>query len=302
MWCGVPFADEKEDRSVTAKRLFDRGVSLFDDEKYTDAADAFRKAYETRPSWKILFNIGQAEAAAGRLGLSLEAFQQYMVEGGDEIPDDRKDYVIREIKRLKELVGELKIEAPDGSILYVDDVKRDTTPLKRPVLVVAGEDHEAMVELPDGRKEKHTFSVWGGKTVKLVFDEKEPETEITPDALEPEHERDMESEGLDPLYFWIGLGGTVAFGGAFGAMIFVVDAKFDEIYDDPDDDALRDDARVLQATGITFLALAGAAAVTTGILAIFTDFDTEAEASSSDLSIAPFASDQTAGVGLMGRF
>jgi hypothetical protein len=46
-----------------AKELFHDGIDAFERGDYKQAAEAFRKAYTAKESWKVLYNIGQAEAA-----------------------------------------------------------------------------------------------------------------------------------------------------------------------------------------------------------------------------------------------
>ena len=74
-----PTADDKK----KAKTAFDRGRASFEQQQYKDAADAFREAYDLMPSWKLLYNIGQAEAAGSRYGLALDSFERYLAVGGD---------------------------------------------------------------------------------------------------------------------------------------------------------------------------------------------------------------------------
>jgi tetratricopeptide (TPR) repeat protein len=66
-----------------AKAAFAGGSRLFDKGDFPAAAEAFREANRLNPSWKLYYNIGRAEAAAERYGLALEAFEQYLAEGGD---------------------------------------------------------------------------------------------------------------------------------------------------------------------------------------------------------------------------
>ena len=100
-----PVAAQSDD----AKAAFEEGKRLFAQKKYADAADQFRAAYEFRESWKLLYNIGQAEAAATRYGLAMEAFEQYLAEAGDEIDEERRNEVLEEIVRLRNMVGELSV-------------------------------------------------------------------------------------------------------------------------------------------------------------------------------------------------
>ncbi|MCK9461397.1 MAG: hypothetical protein M0R80_17340 [Proteobacteria bacterium] len=88
-------ASSAQDEADPAKAAFGLGGELFDKGDYAAAADAFREANRLKPSWKLFYNIGQAEAAGRRYGLALEAFERYLIEGGDEIAADRNDEVIK---------------------------------------------------------------------------------------------------------------------------------------------------------------------------------------------------------------
>jgi len=315
----VSLAQSVEDKNKLAKELFENGIQMFDAHNYTVAAESFRAAYKARPSWKILYNIGQAESAAGRYGLALEAFQEYLVQGKDEVPADRKDFVINEIRRLRDLVGDVEVKAPEGSVIYVDGVERGTLPLLGPILVEAGAEHEAVVVAPDG-KWTRKFMVWGGKSMTLRFEDNNKQQltaaapaisppaprVVTPiPAPAPEEGPGMGSTspkgGLDPLYVWIGLGATGAFGICALGFELGIEAKMSDYKKHPSQ-SLKDEGEALQPAGITFMALTGAALVTTGILAIFTDWESLNGKADANVSVAPFATDRNGGVVMSGRF
>ncbi|MBN2343839.1 MAG: hypothetical protein JXX29_13485 [Deltaproteobacteria bacterium] len=121
-----------------AKQDYQDGIALFEKGEYKQAAEKFRAAYAEKASWKMFFNIGQAEAAAHRYGLALEAFETYMVDGGDDVPLDKKELVLAEIKRLRVLVGVLELQAPKGAELVIDETSRGTMPFQGLVRVSAG--------------------------------------------------------------------------------------------------------------------------------------------------------------------
>ena len=302
---------QEDDPKDVAKKLFEGGIKYFEQEEYEAAAEAFREAYRTRPSWKILYNIGQSEAAAGRYGLAMEAFQQYLVEGRDDIPVDRKDYVLNEIKRLEPLIGELRVDAPETSSVFVDGVERGKTPLLKPVLVVAGAEHEAVVVFENEQILREKFSVWGGKSIVLKA-EKKPEPEPVPaPVVEPEPEKEPEpveeepedeAGKLDQTYFWVGLGSTVAFGAVTIGMYVLSGQKLDDVENDPDNTSLKDETDTVQKTGIAFMALTGAALVATGVLAAFTDWGMESEESDVSISVSPWAAVDGGGLGIRGGF
>ncbi|MBN2530347.1 MAG: tetratricopeptide repeat protein [Deltaproteobacteria bacterium] len=84
-----------------ARLAFEEGTLLFENGEYTKAAAAFREAYHLNPTWKMLYNIGQCEAAAGHYTLAMDAYEQYLVEGGDKIDAATQKETKAELLRLK---------------------------------------------------------------------------------------------------------------------------------------------------------------------------------------------------------
>ncbi|MBN2342904.1 MAG: tetratricopeptide repeat protein [Deltaproteobacteria bacterium] len=141
-------ASADSDVSAQAKAAFAEATDLYVNGKYEEAAQKFNEAYRLKPAWKLLYNIGQAEAASKRLGLAIEAFEKYLTEGGDEIPVDRRDEVLKEVERLRQIVGAVDLKAPDGYGVYVDGVARGITPLLGKMRISASKEH--VIELRDG--------------------------------------------------------------------------------------------------------------------------------------------------------
>jgi len=231
------------------------------------------------------------------------------VDGGDDIPPDRKDYVVTEINRLQALVGEVEVEAPEGSVIYVDGVLRGTAPVLTPVMVVGGKKHEIVIVHENQEILRQKFSVWGAKKIAIKAEKEkpgpvvaEPEPVEEPEPVAEEREEPIApSEGLDPLYLWISLGGTAAFGAAALALELVISDKQDE-YGDNGDPGVKEDGEALQPAGIAFVVLTGAALVTTGVLAIFTDFSSLSGEESADstmsgkLGVTPWAGANSGGL------
>ena len=74
--------------SQEARAHFRVGVSFLDDPdgaRYGDAYREFRSAYALSRSWKILGNIGLTAMKIERDGEAVEAYRQYLVQGGDQI-------------------------------------------------------------------------------------------------------------------------------------------------------------------------------------------------------------------------
>ena len=134
-------SDDTSQSDERAKEEFQKGIALFESGKFVDAADSFRAAMAEKSSWKMYYNIGQSEAAAQRYGLALEAFESYLVSGGDDVPFAKKDEVLAEIERMRLLVGVVELKAPQRSELVIDGYVRGTVPIEGVIRVAAGPHH-----------------------------------------------------------------------------------------------------------------------------------------------------------------
>ncbi len=189
----LPRSARAEESANAALAKFDEGVSLFNGGKFQAAAETFREAYNMRPSWKLLFNIGQSEAAAKRYGLALEAFEQFLAEGGDEITEDRRDEVLAEVVRLRKMVGYLKIEAAHDTAIFIDDLKRGTAPMNNLLPISAGINHTVRGELNNEVVFSDSYKVFGSQTMEVDMtntDARPAETTVEPvvndESVEPE--------------------------------------------------------------------------------------------------------------------
>jgi tetratricopeptide (TPR) repeat protein len=122
----------------SARQFFFKGQTAFANNNYAEAARLFRTAYSLQPSWKLFYNIGQAEESAKHYGLALDAFELYVSKGGDDISQERQQEILKEISYLRNMVGIIEIEAPDGSELFVDSSSRGTKPFKGIIRTAVG--------------------------------------------------------------------------------------------------------------------------------------------------------------------
>jgi len=195
-----------EDAAARAKAAFEEGKELFEAGEYARAADAFRRADAIRPNWKLLYNIGQCEAAAKRFGLALDAFERYLVQGGDEIDRERQGEVREELVRLRDMVGFVRISAPEGAMVLVDGVERGLAPLDRDLPVAASVGHTAEAVVDGETVARRVFQVSGGRTGEVDL------TAPTPETREPEPA--SRKSLLWPVgWVGVGLGGALLVGG-----------------------------------------------------------------------------------------
>lgn len=155
--------------SIPAANAFDKGVILYKQGKFVEASDAFREAYRLRPSWRLLYNLGQSEAAAKRLGIALEAFEEYLAKGGDEVEASRAEEIRAEILRMRDLVGYIEIKAPAGADVVVDNVVRGRCPLPGVVPVTAGVVHSVSTVKDGVASAAREVKVSGGQTSIVDF-------------------------------------------------------------------------------------------------------------------------------------
>jgi tetratricopeptide (TPR) repeat protein len=70
-------ASKQEKMSTEAKRFFLIGKTLYEQEEWDGAVDAFQQAYRYSPHGEIIYNIGLAHLKAGRIGEALNFFGEY---------------------------------------------------------------------------------------------------------------------------------------------------------------------------------------------------------------------------------
>ena len=297
----VSVADDQlsAQESDPAKAAFDRGLNLYQEEDFSGAANAFREANELKSSWKILFNIGQAEAADKRYGLALEALQKYLVQGGDDVPTDRGQEVRSEVKRLLDLVGMLQIEAAEGARISIDTEFRGTAPLPGVIPVSAGADHVVLARSPDGETADRTVRVLSGQmqVVDLVSEE---------GAVPVVGESADERSGLK-VGGWVtaSIGAAILVGGAVTGGIAM--KKDGEISDncpggecEPEWQETLDERDALGVTTNVLLGV-GAAAVVAGVVMLVIAHGDE-KAGDETVALFPIAGPRGGGVAVEWRF
>jgi len=232
----VTLTATSEVRGQDARTTFREGVGLYNDGKYSEAAEKFKAAYEMKPIYKLLFNIGQAYAAEKKYDLAIQAFERYLVDGGDDVPEERRDEVLQEIGKMRPLVGFLGVEAPEGLTVYIDGEERGQTPLKAKIMMTVGHPHKVELRQGDEVVKSQELSVYGGMVETVKYEEAKPEAELGEVVLEEEPvpvEEEPEKEPLSQLKVWgwvaLGTGAAVlAGGGAVGVVALMQDNAMDQ--------------------------------------------------------------------------
>ena len=197
-----------------ARKQFTQGVELYENGKYELAAIAFERAYELKPSYKILFNIAQVENSMEHYAAAYTAYVRYLEEGGDAVKKKRRKLVEGEIERLETLVGRIEVASPvDGAKIKIDNEVVGETPLPAPVLIDLGK-HEVIV-LDSGEEIlNETVKVAGGETVTVTVEIKEEEPPAPPEEPEPALE-----EAAPPKRVWTWVAGGVGAAAGIAAAV-----------------------------------------------------------------------------------
>jgi hypothetical protein len=125
--------------SAKAAVRFQRAVELYREGSFEGALAEFTKAYQTSPSYLVLYNIAQTQYALHDFVGAYKSLMQYMAEGGGDIPADRRAQVDEMTVKLVGRIAHLQISTnvADADI-RVDDVSVGTSPLPGPVPVNVG--------------------------------------------------------------------------------------------------------------------------------------------------------------------
>lgn len=300
------------DNTEEAKSAYAKGTELFKGEDYAQAAESFRLANRLNPNWKIFYNIGQCEVLAKRYGLALDAFESYVAQGGDDIPDPRRDEVLQEIDRLRKIVGMLDLQAPDGAIVFIDDLERGTAPLPGPLKLAAGMDHHLEVRIGEEAILARTIRVSGGQTIAVVAtrEDDSPSSEKEDEVELSEHPAAEPSSSLVKTLGWVafGVGGAAAIGGAVtGGMALSINGDLEKSCPDLqcDDDDWKEAGRMENlATATNVLLIAGGTIAAAGITMLIIDAASNREdmEETSDTAVLPALGPGYAGLSLTGRF
>ncbi len=320
----VPMAALGSNDEQAAAESFEQGKSLFKAEQFLGAAQAFREAYRLRPNWKLLYNVGQSEAAAKHYGFAIEAFEQYLAEGGDDISRDRQDQILEELDRFRGKVGELRVEGPDGSQVQVDGIARGHIPLPGILRLVAGIEHELVVTGEDGVLHRQLVRVSGrGHLVVKVGQDELPngsadsqssaaladeEEEGSGLSGAPSDEVAQNSAGIAPLGWALFSAGAVAAiaGAVTGGVALSKGKDLEEACPDYQCTGTNEDRSIHQsaerlAVATNVLLPVGGVLALTGIILVVVDKKKGAKGEHV-IDVAPTVSATGAGVTVGGRF
>lgn len=298
---GTPATSPADKARATG--LLREGNALYKKADYTGALEKFEAAYAAMPSPKLLFNIGQARRDLGLTAEAIEAFDKFLSLATDASPKTVAE-ARTHLVNLQRKAGRLQIfcETP-GAVLGVDGKEVGVAPLPSPLWmapgrhmitathasaapglayaeVTAGGQHTVTVQLsplvpaaPPALAQSPTYAPTAQATVMPV-----PTEVQTPAAAPVETD---EGWLLGRKWAWVATGSAVLFAGSAAVIGAGAKSRYDDLRsscgsgsadrvgcDEGEISSLK--TRVL--TTNVLWGLAGAAAVTAGVLFIVEDY------------------------------
>jgi hypothetical protein len=261
---------------VQAQVLLGEGATLYEHGDYLGALDRFNSAYAAYPSSKILFNIGQANQLLGRLLDAREAYQKFLDEAPYATREDRTDAQAW-LGKLQKSLGQLTIiSATAGADISLDGKAIGRSPLRGPVWAIPGRHQVTAIKSGDCPTLEYVEVASGSPTTVELRPLHSPLVAEAPVNLD-NTPKPQTANGwwLGRKWTWVAAGSTVLLTGAATAVGLTVKTRFDDLKrfcgrgspgqqgcSDSDIDSLH----TRKMTANVLWGLAGAAAVSTGIL------------------------------------
>lgn len=212
-----------------ARAHYKKGLELYEDHAFDAALIEFQRAYDTAPSYKILYNLALVYLQLNDWAGALRSFKGYLDEGGKKIDQKRRTEVERELKKLEGRVAKVEVVANvEAAEVLVDDQEMAETPLDGPLTVNAGK-RKITVSKNGYIPVTKVLKLVGGETKKLEIELRTgtapPEPAKTSDKSPPTGSPSVtrpdqpEKPGRKVPWLWWGIAGGLAAGTAVVGVI-----------------------------------------------------------------------------------
>jgi tetratricopeptide (TPR) repeat protein len=113
----VPASAVTEDVTLQAREHFAQATKLYKDGDFDAALVQFERAYELKPNYKVLYNIGQTYFQLREYVEARDSMARYVKEGGDQIDVERLAAVNKDLADLERRLAKISVEAPNRGVL-----------------------------------------------------------------------------------------------------------------------------------------------------------------------------------------
>ncbi|MEZ4226191.1 MAG: hypothetical protein R3B13_34915 [Polyangiaceae bacterium] len=266
-------ADDAVDpaRKKEAAALFRKAEAAFKKHDYGAAAEGFEQANRIAPHPAALFNAARAYERAGALARAANLCAQYLRDAPEN--DSRRPKAAGLLAELRPKLGRVTVIAVDA-----EDITLDGEALELDETYVDPGDHQVAGRFGEQRV-KRKVNVVAGSLERVTLEPKKaaaaleetPDPKDAPEADGPPSAESKPSSGLEPTWFYVGVGATVVLAGATVWSGLDTNSARDDFDANPTSDALADGESKQRRTNL-LLGGTAVAAVATGVLAAFTNF------------------------------
>lgn len=164
----VAFGEASGDREA-ARRAFERGNALVEQEQWEEALAAFDESLRLYPTQTALFNKAICLGLIGRPVEAVHALEEHQRTYGGQVDEERRAAVEAELARLRPRVGSLdvRVEGAASAEVTVDGAAAGTAPFARPLTVNPG-THQVTVSAPGLSPVARTVTVSAGGVATVV--------------------------------------------------------------------------------------------------------------------------------------
>jgi len=165
----VALGETSGDREA-ARRAFERGNALVEQEQWEEALAAFDESLRLYPTQTALFNKAICLGLLGRPVEAVQALEEHQRTYGSQVDDERRAAVEAELARLRPRVGALdvRVEGAVSAEVTVDGTAAGTAPFARPLTVDPG-SHQVTVSAPGLSPVARTVTVNAGGVATVVI-------------------------------------------------------------------------------------------------------------------------------------
>lgn len=157
-----PQATPSEQDKAEASSHFRRAVELFQDGLFRPSLVELKRAYEIAPNYRVLYNIGQAHMALGEFVEAIQAYEEFLRQGGAEIDAARRSELQGQLEQLRRNTAMVAVRVNQaGAKVSVDGKEVGTAPLSSHVVLSVGQ-HRISALAEDGSSASEDLNVAGG--------------------------------------------------------------------------------------------------------------------------------------------
>lgn len=273
----APAGEEPSEEDKTqARRYFSQGQKLFRRQRFSQAVEAFEKAYQYWGRREVHFNIAFSYARLGEPVKAVTHLRQYLREATE--PEKRKVPAL--LRKMQQSVGVLIIRVPsDEARIYVDGRDEGTGHVE--IVVETG---VRMVEIRLRGKTVAKNEMDAEPGIEKIWEltelpgtepkpdpKPDPRPDPRPDPITPPIVEDPPSRGLHWAYFTAAAGLAAVAAGVAGGTGFKTNSLRKDYEDNPTRSTMNKGNTMRRVTNAMWGVSAGFAAGA-AVLAIFTEW------------------------------